>query len=101
MSSSSSIESFERPQPAAESMMSIRNAVIAQITDIAGQQGKELAPLTDDLPLVDSGLDSLCIALIVAGLEDDLGFDPLSSDEQHGFPVTIGDFIGLYERAAG
>lgn len=80
--------------------MSIRATVIAQITDVASQQGKTLAPLTDDLPLLESGLDSLCIALIVAGLEDDLGLDPLSSDEQQGFPVTIHDFIALYERAA-
>ena len=80
--------------------MSIRTTIIDQITDVAHQQGKALRPLTDDLPLLDSGLDSLCIALIVAGLEDELGLDPMSAAEEQHFPVTLGDFIGLYEHAA-
>jgi hypothetical protein len=67
---------------------------------IAEQQGKQLAPLTDDLPLLNSGLDSLCIAIVVANLDDELGLDPLSSDDQSAFPVTLGDFIRLYEDAA-
>jgi hypothetical protein len=67
---------------------------------IAEQQGKQLAPLTDDLPLLNSGLDSLCIAIVVANLDDELGLDPLSSDNQSVFPVTFGDFIRLYEDAA-
>jgi acyl carrier protein len=37
---------------------------------------KQLAPLYDDLVLVDSGLDSLCFAIVVARLEDALGIDP-------------------------
>ncbi|WP_216856265.1 hypothetical protein [Acidisphaera sp. S103] len=67
---------------------------------IAEQQGKQLAPLTDELPLLNSGLDSLCIAIVVANLDDELGLDPLSSDDQSAFPVTLGDFIRLYEDAA-
>ncbi|MEO6779710.1 MAG: acyl carrier protein, partial [Bradyrhizobium sp.] len=49
--------------------------------------------------LLDSGFDSLCFAILVAQLEDDLGLDPFSS-EQVEFPVTLGDFIKLYEHAA-
>ena len=30
----------------------------------------------DDLVLLDSGLDSLCFAILVARLEDELGVDP-------------------------
>ncbi len=80
--------------------MSIRSIILERVTMIAEQQGKQLAPLTDELPLLNSGLDSLCIAIVVANLDDELGLDPLSSDDQSAFPVTLGDFIRLYEDAA-
>ena len=80
--------------------MSIRSETIAQFELIAREQDKELAPLTDDLPLLDSGLDSLCFAIVVSRLEDILGVDPFSSGEDFAFPVTFGDFIKFYENAA-
>jgi acyl carrier protein len=79
--------------------MSIRSEVLAQVNQIAKEQDKRLAPLTDDLALLDSGLDSLCFAIIVARLEDQLGIDPFSNTEE-GFPVTLGEFIKFYENAA-
>jgi hypothetical protein len=36
--------------------------------------------------------------LIVARLEDAVGFDPFDSDEDMRFPVTFGDFVRLYEN---
>jgi acyl carrier protein len=80
--------------------MSIRSEVIAQFHQVAEEQDKRLAPLVDDLELVDSGLDSLCMAVIVARLEDALGVDPFTTAEEAGFPVTLGDFIRFYEHAA-
>jgi acyl carrier protein len=80
--------------------MSIRSTIIEQIEEIASRQKKTLAPLTDDLPLLESGLDSLCIAVLVASLDDQLDLDPFASDDVMDFPVTLGDFIRLYERAA-
>jgi acyl carrier protein len=58
-----------------------------------------LAPLSDDLALLDSGLDSLCIAIVVARLEDMLGVDPFGAIEDAHVLVTVGDFIRLYENA--
>jgi acyl carrier protein len=49
---------------------------------------------------LESGLDSLCFAMIVASLEDVLGVDPFSADEEFSFPVTFGDFVESYENAA-
>lgn len=66
----------------------------------AAQQERVLQPLHDDLLLLDSGLDSLCFAIIVAELEDQLGADPFSDLEDAGFPVTFGEFVRLYEAAA-
>lgn len=79
--------------------MSVRSEILAQLEQVASEQDKPLAPLTDDLALLDSGLDSLCIAIAVARLEDTLGVDPFSTAEE-GFPVTVGDFISFYENAA-
>ena len=80
--------------------MSVRSEIIAQVTQVAREQDKHLAPLTDDLELVNSGLDSLCMAVIVARLEDSLGVDPFTVAENAGFPVTLGEFIEFYENAA-
>jgi len=76
----------------------IRAIVIAQIENVAKQQKKTLAPLTDGLKLLESGLDSLCIAVIVAVLDDKLGIDPFSGVDEAPFPVTVGAFISLYEN---
>jgi hypothetical protein len=80
--------------------MSARSAIISQFEQVAREQNKELAPLSDDLVLLDSGLDSLCFAIIVARLEDMLGRDPFSYDDAVDFPVTLSDFIRFYEDAA-
>ncbi|WP_428483894.1 hypothetical protein [Rhodopila sp.] len=73
---------------------------MSQVLEIAAQQKKRLAPLSDGLPLLDSGLDSLCIAILVASLDDHLELDPFSSDRDFALPVTLGQFIALYENAA-
>ena len=78
---------------------SVRGTVIAQLEKVAREQKRTLAPLSDDLVLLDSGLDSLCLAIIVARLEDELGVDPFESDKDAEFPVTVGDFVRLYEDA--
>jgi len=81
--------------------MTIRSAVISHIEEIAAQNKKTLPNLTDDLVLLDSGLDSLAIAILVARLEESLGFDPFTESDDVAYPVTLGDFIRFYERAAG
>lgn len=80
--------------------MTIRSTILAQVTAVAAQQKKKLAPLSDGLPLVDSGLDSLCIAVLVASLDDRLNIDPFAGNDNLAFPVTLGEFIKLYENAA-
>ncbi|MEA2758909.1 MAG: hypothetical protein QOH65_1522 [Methylobacteriaceae bacterium] len=79
--------------------MSTRSRIVQAIEDIAAAQKKTLAPLTDDLALTNSGLDSLCFALLVARLEDETGRDPFSESDEVSFPVTLGDLIALYEHA--
>lgn len=78
--------------------MSARSTIVSQFEQVAVEQHRKLAKLTDDLKLLDSGLDSLSFALIVARLEEALGFDPFDAAEDVQFPVTFGDFVRLYER---
>jgi acyl carrier protein len=80
--------------------MSVRSTVTGQFEQVAVEQHRRLARLSDELKLLESGLDSLSFALIVARLEDALGFDPFDSDEVIKFPVTFGDFVRLYENHA-
>jgi acyl carrier protein len=80
--------------------MSVRSTVISQFEQVAKEQDKQLVLPSDDLVLLESGLDSLRFAIIVARLEDALGFDPFSDAEEVYFPVTLGDFIKFYENAA-
>jgi hypothetical protein len=35
---------------------------------------------------------------LVARLEDRLGIDPFSASEEAVFPVTLGDFVKVYEH---
>lgn len=75
--------------------MTVKSTIVECFEQIAREQRSHLAPLTDDLKLLESGLDSLSFALIAARLEDSLGMDPFDTAES--FPVTFGDFVRLYE----
>jgi acyl carrier protein len=76
--------------------MSVKSSVTSVFEQVAREQQRTLAPLSDSLKLLQSGLDSLSFALIVTRLEDALGYDPFETAEK--FPVTFGDFVALYER---
>lgn len=77
--------------------MSTRNAILDLVAAVGREQKIALAPLSDDLVLLESGLDSLCFAILVARLEDKLGYDPFSQSEDVFYPATLGEFIQFYE----
>ena len=78
--------------------MSVEDIVKEQFEQVAVEQNRKLSRLIPELRLLDSGLDSLSFALIVARLEDALGFDPFEAREEMKFPVTYADFIEMYEN---
>jgi acyl carrier protein len=82
------------------SYMPVRSVIISQFETVAKEKKLTLPPLDDDLVLLESGLDSLSFAVIVARLEDELGVDPFSSDEDLEIPITLRDFIRIYEDVA-
>ncbi len=79
--------------------MNVRQTIVSTFQDVAKEHHKTLGPLEDDAPLLELGLDSLCLAVIVARLERELGRDPFSADEEVDMPVTFGDLVALYETA--
>ena len=78
--------------------MSVRSQILDQFKQVAQEQHKRLGPLSDELPLLDSGLDSLCFAILVSRLEIVLGVDPFSQNTDAPFPVKVGEFIRFYEN---
>ena len=79
--------------------MSLKLTIMRQMEEIAREHGKILAPLEEDLVLADSGLDSLGFAVLVARLEETLGVDPFTAADSAFFPVTLGEFVKVYEHA--
>jgi acyl carrier protein len=78
--------------------MSVRGTIESEFQRVSREQKRKLAPLAENLKLVDAGLDSLSFALIVSRLEDALGFDPFDTGDDLKFPVTFGEFVKLYDR---
>ena len=77
--------------------MSVRSRIFLAMQQIAEEQQITLPPLEDELSLHETGFDSLAFAILVARLEDDLGFDPFALAEAAAFPATVGDFVRVYE----
>ena len=78
--------------------MSVKLTILKQMEQVAQEHGRILAPLNDELVLANCGLDSLGFAVLVARLEDTLGIDPFTAAEDAFFPVTLGDFVKVYEH---
>ncbi|CAM6055282.1 unnamed protein product [Sphagnum tenellum] len=81
------------------SLMNIRQVIYDRVKSIATQQRKNLPPLTDDTHILNSGLDSLCVAILIATLDDELSVSPFDNENINP-PITIGDLVTIYENAA-
>lgn len=79
--------------------MSVRSTILDEMQRVAREQKKTLRPLDDDAELLTIGLDSLCFAILVARLEEELNVDPFSASDEVALPITVGDFIQFYEHA--
>ena len=59
--------------------------------------GQEPPEITDDLVLLETGLDSLGFAILVVELEEEMGFDPFTLSDEAYYPQTFGEFVAFYE----
>ncbi|APU30972.1 acyl carrier protein [Ectopseudomonas alcaliphila JAB1] len=77
----------------------MKELIIQTMRDIAEQTDCELiADLEDDTILLDSGLDSMGFAILVATLEERLGYDPFSLMAEPVYPRNLGEFVTIYQR---
>jgi acyl carrier protein len=76
-----------------------------QIKD-AMQQVAELSDcqlvesINSDTLLLECGLDSLGYAMLVAQLEENLGYDPFTELALDTYPSTFAEFLAMYQQCA-
>ena len=68
---------------------------VAELSDC-----KLVEPIGCNTLLLESGLDSLGYAMLVAQLEEDLGFDPFTEMEIDIYPSTFAEFLAIYQQCA-
>jgi len=64
------------------------------LTEEVGTQN--LPQLESDSSFQKLGIDSLAFSILVARLENELGFDPFVTMEDAVYPETLGHFISIY-----
>lgn len=81
--------------------MNLRDIILQLMHEVADATDTELAAsLNDDTVLLESGLDSLGFAILVARLEERLGYDPFTLMEEPVYPRTLREFVAIYARYA-
>jgi aryl carrier-like protein len=79
----------------------MKERIVAVIREMAAEYGwKIVSDFTDDTVLLESGLDSLGFAILVARLEEELEYDPFTLMDEPVYPGTLGEFVAIYERFA-
>jgi acyl carrier protein len=89
-------------------VVKIRDIVYDQVKIVANQHKKKLPPImeyesvpssADNFVILETGLDSLCVAILIASLDDKLNVSPFDEDNVR-VPKTYGDLISIYESAS-
>jgi acyl carrier protein len=80
--------------------MELEDRIKALMVECAAMSGTTLTrDITDDLVLLESGLDSLGFATLVVRLDEELGFDPFTMRDDIVYPTTFGEFVAIYRDA--
>ena len=80
--------------------MLIKEIIKEKYLEVLEQTGNELSvpALVDNVVLLESGLDSLGFAILVATLEEELEYDPFTLLDEPIYPTTFGEFVEIYEK---
>lgn len=79
----------------------MQEKILSLMTEIASENGVELNSQIDtDTVLLESGLDSLGFAILIARLEEELGYDPFTMMDEPVYPQTFGQLVEIYQRFA-
>ncbi|WP_345199038.1 phosphopantetheine-binding protein [Kistimonas scapharcae] len=77
----------------------MKDIIVRKFDEALDQTSKTLLipELKDNSVLLETGLDSLGFAVLVALLEEELGFDPFQMTDDPVYPKTFGEFVSFYE----
>ena len=80
--------------------MSYREKIIDVFHQVMDDNSLELKvdELSDETVLLESGLDSLGFAILVAQLEIELDLDPFLLMDEPVYPTTFGEFVAVYDQ---
>lgn len=79
----------------------MKDKILILMREIANDGGVDLnSNIGDDTILLESGLDSLGFAILIARLEEDLGYDPFTMMNEPSYPQTFGELVAIYQRFA-
>ena len=78
----------------------LKSLIVEKINKILNEQNIDTnhREMSDSTVLLDSGLDSLGFAILVTTLEEELGYDPFQIMEDAVYPVTLGEFVAIYDK---
>ena len=81
-------------------MKNLRDKITIAILEVSDMRGTQIGVLGNETVLLESGLDSLGFAILVARLEEELGYDPFVMMDVPVYPRTLGEFVEIYQRFA-
>lgn len=79
----------------------MKEKIIEIMSEVAEASGLSLVEnINDNTILLESGLDSLGFAILVARLEEELGYDPFVMMTEPVYPSTLGELVAIYQQFA-
>ena len=78
----------------------MRKLILEKFNEALEQTDKteQYENIDDNAILLETGLDSLGFAILVALLEEELDLDPFQLMHEPVYPSTFGEFVNIYER---
>jgi len=77
----------------------LRDKILEVVVEVAELSECELvSDFNDSTILLESGLDSLGFAILVARLEEELDYDPFAEMENAVYPTTFAEFVSIYSQ---
>ncbi len=82
--------------------MTVLNIIEEKFQEVLERRGLELEvdALSESVVLLQSGMDSLGFAMLVALLDEELGYDPFTLMAEPVYPQTFGEFVAVYQKFA-
>lgn len=83
-------------------MKMLRDTIIKKFNEALQQTDikKQYTDIPDNTVLLETELDSLGFAILVALLEEELDYDPFQLMDDAIYPRTFGEFVAIYDKYA-